>query len=339
MTDSRRTYLDITYNKNKIKSELEEHLIDWTFIDNLSGQIDDLQVTLEDVDHKWLSDWFPSKGDLLDGYIYKRYWKSSIVKTKIGKFEVDEIEASGPPSRVTIKALAVSETSSIRGQFKSKVWEKATLKLVAGDIAKKNKLKLYFQASVNPKKDRYEQESETDLSFLHRICNDEGLCLKLSNHSIVILDEADYERKPAITTINRKPYENDEIQVKQWSTRTTVTGTYKSCRVQYYDSKKKKTIRGSFTPPKSPKVGRTLIVKEQVKSIAEANRLAKMKLREANKEAVTVNLKVTSEKHLDAGDTVNLFGFGKFNGKYIITQVATSQFTVDLVLRKCLEGY
>lgn len=339
MIDSRRTYLDITYNKTNVSTELEEHLKDWTFTDNLSGQIDDLQITLEDVEHKWLSDWFPTKGSLLEGIIYKKYWKSQTVKTKIGKFEVDEIEAKGTPSDVIIKAMSVPESSSICGEEKSKAWEKTTLKVVAGDIAKQNNLKLFYQASENPKKDRYEQESETDLSFLYRLCNDEGLCLKLSNHSIVILDEVDYEKKATVAIINRLPKEDDEIQVEDWSARTTLSGTYKTARVQYHDSSKKKTIKATFTPPKSPKVGRTLVIKDEVKSVAEAQKLAKKKLREANKDATTVNLTVTSEKHLDAGMTVDLKMFGKFDGKYIITQVTHSQSTVSLQLRRCLEGY
>lgn len=336
MIDSRRTYLDITYNSKNIKAELEEHLKDWTYTDNLSGQIDDLQVVLEDVEKKWLSSWFPSKGSLLNATIYKKYWKSSPIKTKIGKFEVDEITAV--PSEVTIKALAVPESSSIRGESKSKAWEKTTLKVVAGDIAKRNGLKLYYQANDNPKKDRYEQESETDLMFLYRLCQDEGFCLKLSNQSIVILDEADYERKSTVATITRESKSDDEIQVEDWSAKTTLTGIYKSCRLVYKVSKNK-TIRASFTPPKAPKTGRTLVIKEQVKSVAEGQRLCKKRLREANKEATTVSLTVTSEKHLDAGDTVNLKGFGKFDGKYIITQAAHSQTTVELALRKCLEGY
>lgn len=339
MIDSRRTFLDITYNKVNVTTELMEHLKEWVFTDNLSGQIDDLQITLEDVEHKWLNDWFPVKGSLLEVAINKKYWKELTVKTKIGKFEVDEIEAKGIPSEVVIKALSVPESSSIRGEAKSKAWEKTTLKVVAGDIAKKNKLKFYFQASDNPKKDRYEQESETDLAFLHRLCNEEGLCLKLSNNSIIILDEADYEVKPIVATINRQSKEEDEIQVKNWTAKTTLSGTYKACRVQYQDSKKKKSINTTFTPPKAPKVGRTLIIKEQVKSVAEGQKLAKKKLREANKSATIATLTVTSEKHLDAGMTVNLKGFGRFDGKYIIAQVIHSRNSIDLSLRRCLEGY
>lgn len=339
MIDGRLTYLNIIYNKQNIASELGEHLIDWTYTDNLSGEIDDLQINLEDVEHKWLDEWFPVKGSLLEGTIIKKHWKDNIVKTKIGKFEVDEIDASGVPSIVTIKALAIPESSSIRGEEKSKAWEKATLKIVISDIAKKNKLKLYWETSENPKKDRYEQEGETDLAFINRECKDAGLCLKISNQSIVILDEEDYEKKKAVATINRKPKEDDSIQVENWQARTSLSGTYKSARVQFHNSTKKKTIKASFTPPKAPKVGRTLVIKEDVKTVAEGQKLAKKKLREANKNATTVSLTVTSEMHLDAGMTFNLKGFGKFDGKYITSRVAHSQNQVSLQLRKCLEGY
>lgn len=337
MIDARKTYLEILYNKQNITSQLETHLVDWTYTDNLSGEVDDVQIVLEDIENKWLSDWFPSKGSIIEVTICRKNWNKQIVKTKLGKFEVDEIEVSGSPSQVTIKALAVPESSSIRGEYKSKAWEKTTLKMVAGDIAKANKLKLYFEASDNPKKDRYEQENETDLMFLYRLCRDEGLCLKISNRSIVILDEVGCEKKAAFATIKR--FGDEKIFVKSWSAKTTLSGTYKACRVQYHDSKKKKTIKVTFTPPKVPKVGRTLVVTEEVKSVAEALRLAKKKLREANKEATTVNLHIVTDIHLDAGMTLSLKDFGKFDGKYIITKAVYSQDGVDLSLRKCLEGY
>lgn len=339
MSDSRSTFLDIAYNGHNISEDLKPHLLDWSYTDNLSGEIDDLQVTLEDVEHKWLSDWFPTKGSVLKGVIHKKNWMDPVRKTSIGSFEVDEIDANGNPSIVKIKAAAIPEGSSLRGQEKSKSWEKTTVKVIAGNVAKSNNMKLVYQANENPKKDRVEQDNETDLMFLYRLCKDEGFCLKISNRTIVILDEADYEVKPVVATISRLSKEDDLIQVKSWSARTTLTGCYKACRVQYQDSKKKKTITATFTPPKAPKVGRTLVIKEKVGSVAEAQRLAKKKLRETNKEATRVNLTVLSEIHIDAGMTFNLKGFGKFDGKFIVTQVVHSNGSVELSLRKCLEGY
>lgn len=337
--DSRKTFIDLTFNKTNVTAELEKYLLNWTYTDNLSGEIDDFQIQLEDKNNLWLGNWFPSKGSLLKAIIYKKFWKSATVKTNIGKFEIDEIEASGPPTVVSIKASAVPQSSSIRGQTKSKAWEKSTLKVVAGAIAKQNKMKLYYQADDVYKKDRYEQDNETDLAFLYRLCNEEGLCLKIANQSIVILDEYDYEKKPAVITINRLSKEEDEIQVINWAAQSTLTGTYSSCRVQHTDSKKKKTYKATFAPSKAPKVNRALVVKMEVNSAAHAQRLAKKKLREANKNATRVKLVIASQRHLDAGMTINLNGFNKFNGKYIITQAIHSQDSVSINLRKCLEGY
>lgn len=339
MTIARRTGLNVTYNNTSLTDELGANLIDWTYTDNLSGEIDDLQLVLQDAEVHWLNDWFPSKGSLLEVEKVQSYWTDNIVKTKLGKFEVDELSGGGPPTKMTIKALAVPESTSIRGQEKSKAWEKAALKQVISDIAKANKLKLFWETKENPKKDRYEQESESDLAFLHRLCKEEGLCLKLSNSSIIVLDEADFEAKPVVDTIIRISKETCRIQVVDWSFNTTLTGLYKDCRVQSHDAGKKKTIKGSFTPSKAPKVGRTLVVKEEVKSVAEAQKLAKKRLREANKNATTINLVVISEMHIDAGMTFNLIGFGRLNGKYIATKVQNNKSKITLDLRKCLEGY
>ncbi|ARK26008.1 hypothetical protein SporoP37_15890 [Sporosarcina sp. P37] len=339
MTNARRTELSIRYNHKTLTDELGDDLIDWTYTDNLSGEIDDLQIVVQDALVKWLNDWFPSKGSLLEVVLVRRYWSNELIKTKLGKFEVDELDGRSNGTRMTIKALSVPESTSIRGQYKSKAWEKATLKQVAGDIAKANKLKLHWESKDNPKKDRYEQESETDLAFLHRLCKDEGLCLKLSNHSIVILDEADYEAKPIVDTIRRRSRDTDKIEVEDWSFKTTLSGLYKDSRVQSHSAGKKKTIKATFVPSKAPKVGRTLIIKDEVKSVAEANKLAKKRLREANKNATTVNLIVLSKMHIDAGMTFNLSDFGSLNGKYIVTKATHHKDKMTLDLRRCLEGY
>lgn len=334
---AKRTVLDLDYNHSNITAQLEQYLMDWTFTDNLSGEIDDLNIRLEDTDALWLEAWFPTKGSLLEPTIIRTYWTDNPIKTKLGKFEIDEI--SGSNSVITISALATSESNSLRGEEKCKAWEKATLKKVIGDVASANKLKLIWQTSDNPKKDRYEQENETDIKFIFRLCKDEGLCLKLSSNTIVVLDESDYEKQPTVETIRRKSKDTDVIKVKKYSFKSTLTDTYRACRVTNHDAKKKKTISATFTAPKAPKVGRTLVIKEDIKSVSEARRLAKKKLREKNKNATTLTLEVFSNMHIDAGMTFNLADFGKLNGKYIVTKVVYTQFSITLDVRRCLEGY
>ncbi|KFZ32408.1 hypothetical protein JS44_08560 [Anoxybacillus flavithermus] len=84
---------------------------------------------------------------------------------------------------------------------------------------------------------------------------------KISNRSIVILDEEDYEKKAAFATIKR--FGDEKIFVKSWAAKTTLSGTYKACRVQYHDSKRKND-KSNFYAAEVPKVGRTLVVTEEV---------------------------------------------------------------------------
>lgn len=336
---AKRTLLNLDYNHQNITEELEQHLLDWTYTDNLSGEIDDLNIKLQDSDALWMGKWFPSKGSLLVPTLIRKHWLENEVKTKLGTFEIDDIRGNGFGTVVQINALAVSENNSLRGEEKCKAWEKSTLKSVLGTIAKQNGMKLVWESSENPKKDRYEQNNETDLAFIYRLCKEEGLCLKLSNNKIVVLDEEDYEKQSPVEDIRRNSKETDVIKVKGYSFKTTASGTYRACRVTHHNAKKKKSITATFTAPKAPKVGRTLVVKEDVKSVEEARRLAKKKLREANKDATTISVEVVTAMHIDAGMTFNILDFGNFNGKYIATKVVYKPFSVSLELRRCLEGY
>lgn len=336
---ARRTYLKVNYNHQEITEEVQKHLLDWTFTDNLSGEIDTFDITLKDTDMLWTGKWFPAKGSLLNPILIRNNWEEKEIITRLGTFEIDEISGKGFGTTISIGALAASDSSSLRGEEKCRVWEKVTVKTVLNDVAAKNKMKLVWQVNENPKKDRIEQENETDLKFLYRICKENGYCLKLSNNTIVVLDEEDYEKQAAKEDIRRLSLPQDKIKVLGYSFKTTSTGTYKACRVEHYDSKKKKRISATFNAPKVKKVGRTLLVKEEVKSQAEAQRLAKKKLREANKNATTFTLQIYTSMHIDAGMTFNLIGFGTLNGKYIVTKCIIKPFSYSIELRRCLEGY
>ena len=57
------------------------------------------------------------------------------VKTilELAKGKVDEIEFSGPPDRVEIKALSASLTSSIRDTKRTQAWERYSLQGIAAE--------------------------------------------------------------------------------------------------------------------------------------------------------------------------------------------------------------
>ncbi|MFY0545449.1 phage late control D family protein [Brevibacillus sp. H7] len=337
--NGRKAWLQVKYENKDISTYLQPYLLSWSYTDNLSGQADDLQLTLEDTNQLWSGAWMPEKGNVIQGVIMRQDWeKHGITNTlPIGQFEIDEIEVGGPPSVATIKAISVPESSSLRGERKNRAWEKTFLSVIARDIASKAKLKLMFQTSEDPEYDRIEQTDEYDLAFLMRLCNDAGLCLKVTGKQLVIFDEEDLEKKAPVATLRK----GDPI-IKSYQGRTSLNGLYKACRVEYYNARKKQTIKYTYTPPKPPKTGRVLVINQRVSSQKEAIRLAKKRLRQENKNATVFSITLLGDTRFVAGLTVNLSGFGKFDGKYIITQAAHGQqsgYETKLELRRCLEGY
>jgi len=339
MTDGRRISYDLKYNGTSLTADIDPFITSLSFTDNFTGSADDISINLVDKDNLWIGNWMPEKGAAIQAVLVipPGWGNKSTIKRNLGYYEIDESSGGGPPTSVSLKATSIPQESSIKGEKKSRSWEKTTLKKVLTDVAKKNGLGIYYDAADNPSFDRLDQEYESDGAFLYRLCNENGLALKLANKKVYAIDEEQLESEDFVTTIKR----TDQL-IKKWSFKDTLNGSYKSCKVTYTDTQKKKTFNKTFTPSRPPKTGRVLIVNEEVDSDAAAYRLAKKKLRDANKEATTVTITMAGIINLYAGQNVKLSGFSKLDGKYIITSISgktgdSSEMTLNL--RKCLEGY
>lgn len=335
----RSANLDVSYNNVNITADLKPHLIGWTYTDNMSGQADNLSITLEDKGQLWSGDWMPDKGASLTAKIVRSNWVNDGQQDQLsfGQFEVDEVDTNHPPSTVTISATPIPVSSSLRGQAKNRAWENTNLSVVARDIATGAGLTLYFEVDYDPEYDRIEQTEEADLAFLQRLCDDAGLCLKVTDRQILIFDEQKYESRAPVATITK-----DKDFIIQYAGKSTMTGLYKSCIVEYQDPNTNQIIRGEFTPPNPPPTDRILYVNERVPNIKQAQILAKKKLRDANKGGMTFAITLLGDIRFLAALTVSLSGFGTFDGKHIITQATHGQqngYQTALQLRRCLEGY
>lgn len=337
---ARRAELQLKYEKKDISADLAPHLVGFSYTDHASGKADDLQITLDDREGLWRGAWFPDKGAMLTAVLIARYWESltSQQQLPLGTFEIDEIECSGAPYVVTIKAVSVPESASLRGQDKTRAWEKTTLKTIAADIAGGAGMELLYETADDPKYDRREQTEESDLAFLQKLCNDAGLSLKVTAGQIVIFDDAKYESMDPVATITR-----NESDVSNFRGTSSLRDSYSACRVKYHNARKKQDVDYTFTPTNRPATGKTLVINEKVASIAEAETLAKKKLREKNKDEVKVSMTLPGNVLLVGGVTVALSGWGTFDGKYFIEQanhdVGGSGYTTKIDLRKVLEGY
>ena len=345
---ARKCEVLVKYDDKDISTDLQPYLKNVSYTDNLSGEADDLQITLEDRDGLWQSSWFPDKGATLDVSVKLINWQGIDVQTvRLGLFEIDEITSQGVPSEVQVKAVSVPDDNSLRGKERTRSWEKAELKKIANDIATGAGLTLVYDAAdYNPTIDRAEQTEQSDLSFLYKLCADHGLALKICNKQVVVFDEAKYEKaeavmvllKPGVTTTSTLTKVD---KLKSYNLRSKIRDIYKACHVKYQGGKKKAKIETTFTDPNKT-AGKTLEVNEQVKSIAEAERLAKKKLREKNCEEFTGSFSFLGNPELLAAVNVQLEGYGAFDGKYIVTKVTHnigSGYTTNIDIRRCLNGY
>lgn len=349
MTKSRRIDISTKYNNKDISNDLKPYILSLSYNDVISGQADDVQITLEDKNDIWKSDWFPDKGATLSISLISNAWDNlnDISKTfSIGLFEIDEIDCKGYPQTIDIKAISIPDNNTLRGVERTKSWEKTELKVIAKEKADNANMELYWDTDINPILDRTEQTQQSDLSFLLQLCNDQGLALKICNNQIIIFDEEKYEQAEAHITIIKPntTYQAKEnmtyIKCLNYDFRSKIRDIYASCHVKYQQSKTNQVIETTFTVPN--KKGKTLEVKEQVENLAEAERLAKKRLREKNKEETTGNLNMIGNFNLVAGSVVNVLGFGVFDGKYIITNAkhdVSNGYNTSIDIRRCLDGY
>lgn len=338
MQFARRARLNLTYNNKDISKDLAQYLLSFSYTDHASGKADDLQINLEDKAGLWKADWMPEKGATLQASIQVQNWDRAgqFELLPLGTFEVDEIECAGPPETVTIKALSVPESASLRGEDKTRAWEKTKLSLIARDIASKAGLGLFYDTNDDPEYDRVDQTEQSDLAFLMKLCEDAGLSLKVTGQQIVIFDDRKYEQMAPVMTIIR-----GVSQVEDYRATSSTREVYSACRVEYQGGTKKESIVYTYRPPNRPATGKTLVINERVTNIAEAERLAKKRLRQQNKEEVKFSLTMVGNIALVAGVTVMLQGWGKFDGKYFVETAEHSGpgYTVKLDLRRVLEGY
>ena len=336
--EARRVNVKCLYDSQDISQDIAAFLKSFTVNEVLGGEADEAEISLHDREELWMGDWLPELGATMDITLQIQNWESEgdTRELPFGKFDVDEISISGWPHEVKIKLISVPVTGGMNSVKKTRAWEKVKLSQIAQDIANGAEMELFYDTEEDPMQERAEQSEQTDLSFLQKLCKDAGLSLKITDKKIVIFDVSKYEKEDPVLTIT-----NGTSAVKSFECRQTVHQIYKACHVKYKHSKKDELIEFTFTDPRREK-GETLEINEKVESVAEAEKLAKKKLREKNLEETAVSLTMVGNFALLASNTVELKNFHTFDGKYLIMKSSHevgSGYTTKVDLRRVIDGY
>ena len=254
-----------------------------------------------------------------------------------GVFEIDSLDASGPPSRVSIKATSLPHASTVRVVKKNKAWENIKLSAIANEIANKNGMTCMFLSSYDPLYGRREQIQLSDILFLQGLCNNAGISIKVTDSTIVLFDESEFEKKAAVREITK-----GKADVKTYRFSTSLNDTkYSKCRVSYTNPTTRETIEYTYTPREADADGVLLEINEKVSNREEARQLAMKRLRQKNKGEYQAEFTLVGDTGLVAGVTVLVSGFGVFDGKYIIQKsvfnVTNSGFTTQVSLHRACD--
>ena len=212
----------ILYEKTNITADIEPHLIELAYTDNLEGESDELTLAFEDISGKWVRQWYPTQGDKLKAAIG---YKGTLL-ADIGAFEIDEVEYNYRPSYIQIKALSTGIGKANR-TLKPKAYENTTLKQIVGIIAEKLKLKVVGTIKPIPVK-RVTQYQERDVEFLARLAREYHHSFKIVGDQLVFTDKEELGKKEAVAALE----ERDTISI---TLRDRIKDTAKEVDVSGYD--------------------------------------------------------------------------------------------------------
>lgn len=334
----RHVGVKIVADGEDVSGNLSPYLKSITYTDNSGGEADTAEIEVEDSSHRFIGDWLPKRGLTVSITLYRENWQgdNQVETFDLGDFELDEVTVSYPPSTARFKLNSIPQGSGLRQRDESKSWENVQLSQIAADIALESGVILFYETLEDPMIQRAERSEVSALAFLEKLCSDNGLALKVSNGTLIIFDETKLELQEPVATLDY-----DLSTITRFQATATLNEIYKRCEVVYKHGQKDEKISGAYEDS-SKDGGKTLRINQRVETQAEAEKLAKKKLRDKNKKETQIRLTTVGRFELVAGNVVELVNHGKFSGKYLIeksTHRVGNGYTVDLELRKCLEKY
>lgn len=351
---SRRVTLEVTINGHNATDYLSPSLTDLTYTDQAGGKADEVQLSLHDRDGVWRQQWVPQKGMPVEVTIVCHDWfgQGDILALPCGQFKIDEIEYKGPPATLAIKAVSASLTGNLRDNAKTRAWENKNLQDLAGEIAQEHGLELLYQGE-SPTLGRVDQRNESDLEFVQRVALDNGMACKVHDGKLALYSTEQAEAQAASLVV--KPSgENEPLTTlvpHSWTFKEKSAKTgYDKASVSYTDPKTGTTHMAEVqrqqrqTEAGVPKTGaeseKTLTLEQRVEDTGAAIALGKGSLQDKNEKESTCDLDFAGDPRVVAGITMQLEGFGRFGGKYLVKKAThkvrgSGGYTTSVELTRC----
>ena len=283
MAFARSIRVIVIFNKVDISDEIAHSISSLNYTDNSKNAIDDLEIELENLDYRWLKEWYPDEdAQMLVGIHEELETETNFLD--LGTFYVDE--PTFEDHKLTLKCLALPLDQNIRDQKNSVAWEKVTLKELVMQIANKHEMNAELYAE-NVFFERLDQNKETDLVFINRVVKEIGLNMKVSDDKIIIFDDEEMEKNDTIEVFNIKDY-----RIRSFSLKKKNKEIYDKVEVSYYDPDKKKVVKEIITKEELDKRNQVTTEEKESKS-KDSKKTNKKSQKKASKKPIK---KIKSKK-------------------------------------------
>lgn len=283
MAFARNIRVIVIFNKVDISDEIAHSISSLNYTDNSKNAIDDLEIELENLDYRWLKEWYPDENAQLLVGIHEEL-ENETNFLDLGTFYVDE--PTFEDQKLTLKCLALPLDQNIRDQKNSVAWERVTLKELVMQIANKHEMNAELYAE-NVFFERLDQNKETDLAFINRVVKEIGLNMKVSDDKIIIFDDEEMEKNDTIEVFNIKDY-----RIRSFSLKKKNKEIYDKVEVSYYDPDKKKVVKEIITKEELDKRNQVTTEEKESKS-KDSKKTNKKSQKKASKKPIK---KIKSKK-------------------------------------------
>lgn len=318
---ARRVILAVSIAGHDVAGAFAPYLLDFTYTDNIGGKADEVQLSLHNRDGRFTGEWALKKGLPVAASIVCMDWESpgAHLSLPCGAFKIDEIEFSGPPDRISIKAVSADLNGPLRDTRKTRAWENTSLSGVAGQIASENGLSLFYSGPDHPFQ-RQDQRNESDISFLNRIGVDRGCHCKVHNGKLAVFDAESAESAAPSLVVPKK---GGMYSPSRYSFRISSSQTaYSGAKVEYTDPKTGQTHLAEARSGKPAGGSKSLTLQERAESAGQAMALGRSRLHRENMKEESASLEIMGCPKIAAGQTLRLEGFGVFSGLYSVKKAA-----------------
>ncbi len=322
MINTRRIELDVKYNNSPFTGQVGAEIESLTYVDSAADNSDNIDITINAQDSKWLKGWMPEKGATITSGLIGKYWEGGRGSHRLscGLFVLDDINYSDAPSTLQIGGVSKPSDENFSELEREYIWKNTSIRRIGKTIA--GRYGLSFSYDADDYAIECDEQDATDSSYYNGLCKDYGLILKVYARRLWVYDREKYKEKPSVKT-----FDQNDIRRGSLSYSTTLSGTYTGGYFNYTDPDKDMDITcsvGGGTHTKNVSRRATSVFDASVQLCAEINN--------ANHGKTKLKFSVDGEWTVSAGNCIRLVGYGSgktggLNGKYFVDKV-THKITV-----------